>query len=151
MTDVCIRGRPDEDLRTELLAYETASAALRPYEWREPFENSLAVETVSLGAALSLVNDLSWYLARTASEVLFRDPSVDPEEWLSRELAAAIRNGAVDPGDTGQFLKVYGDDDGQLRDPMYVTRRDGSIPSYDLADVSETVVVRLTEGEFERA
>ena len=151
MTDVCIRGRPDEDLRAELLRYETASAALGPYDWREPFDNSLAVETVSLGAALSLVNDLSWYLARTASEVLLRDPSIDPEEWLSRDLAADIRNGAVEPSDTGQFLKIYGYDDGQLLDPMYVTRRDGSIPTYDLADVSETVVVRLTEGEFERA
>lgn len=151
MTDVCIRGRPEEDLRAELLRYETASAALGAYDWREPFDNSLAVETVSLGAALSLVNDLSWYLARTASEVLLRDPSVDPDEWLSRALATEIRNGAVDPGDTGQFLKVYGDDDGQLLDPMYVTRRDGSIPTYDLADVPETVVVRLTKGEFEQA
>jgi hypothetical protein len=31
---------------------------------------------------------------------------------------------------------------------MYVTRRNGAIPAYDLADVSDTVVVRVTEGEF---
>jgi hypothetical protein len=32
---------------------------------------------------------------------------------------------------------------------MYVARRpDGSIPSYDLRDVEETVVVRVAESEF---
>ncbi|MFW6384347.1 MAG: DUF5804 family protein [Halodesulfurarchaeum sp.] len=151
MTDVCFRGPPDRDLRTALLSYETASAALGPYDIREPFENSIAVETVSLGAALSLVNDLSWYLARTTDEVLLRDPSVDPDEWLSRKLARKVRNGTLDPEETGRYLKVYGEQEGRLLEPMYVTRRDGSIPSYDLADVDGTVIVRLTEREFERA
>jgi hypothetical protein len=150
MTEVCFRGGPDGDVRESLLQYDTASAALSPYELRSPFENSLAVETVSLGAAISLLNDLSWYLARTTEEVLLREPSVSQSEWLSWDLAAEIRNGDRDPAETGAYLKVYGEADGKLLEPMFVTRRDGDIPTYDLADVSETVVVRLTKAEFER-
>jgi hypothetical protein len=32
---------------------------------------------------------------------------------------------------------------------MYVVRSDGEVPTYDLRDVAETVVVRVTETEFE--
>lgn len=148
MTEVCLRGQPGTDIRTELLAYETAQSALAAYEHREPFANSIAVDTVSLGAAISLLNDLSWYLARTTEETLLREPSVDDSEWLSRDLAERIRNGELEPAETGQYLKVYGLADGALTEPMYLTRRDGSVPEYDLADVEETVRVRLTESEF---
>jgi len=150
MTEVCFRGQPDADIRESLLQYDTATAALSPYDMREPFENSIAVDTVSLGAAMSLLNDLSWYLARTTAEVLLRDPSVSATEWLSRDLAGAIRNSEIEPAETGEYLKVYGEENGTLLEPMYVTRRNGSIPEYDLADVEETVVVRVTSGEFER-
>ncbi|MDZ7850554.1 MAG: DUF5804 family protein [Halodesulfurarchaeum sp.] len=148
MTAVCLRGKPDRDVREALLAYETARSALAPYDRREPFENTIAIETVSLGAAISFLNDLSWYLARTTEEVFLRDPSISPTEWLSRDLATAVRNGNVEPEETGEYLKVYGEDDGTLLEPMYVTRRKGSIPEYDLADVSNTVVVRVTQSEF---
>lgn len=150
MTEVCFRGQPEEAIKDSLLQYDTANAALSPYDIREPFENSIAVDTVSLGAAMSLLNDLSWYLARTTGEVLLRDPSVSKTEWLSRDLAKAIRNGEIEPAETGDYLKVYGEENGTLQEPMYVTRRNGSIPEYDLADVEETVVVRVTSDEFER-
>ena len=150
MTEVCFRGQPEEDIRDGLLQYDTASNALSPYEIREPFKNSIAVDTVSLGAAMSLLNDLSWYLARTTEEVLLRDPSVSSTEWLSKGVAAAIRNSEIEPAETGEYLKVYGEADGTLLEPMYVTRRNGSIPEYDLADVETTVVVRVTSDEFER-
>lgn len=148
MTEICLRGQPDRDIREALLNYETARSALAPYELEEPFENTIAVDTVSLGAAISLLNDLSWYLARTTEDVILRDPSVSPTEWLSRDLATAIRNGSIPPEETGEYLKVYGEDDGRLVEPMYVTRRQGAIPEYDLADVADTVVVRVTESEF---
>ena len=151
MTEVCLRGTDERPVQEALLEYETARSALSPYDITEPFENTLAVNTVSLGAAISLLNDLSWYLARTTAEVLLRDPSVSPTEWLSRDLATAIRNGDIPPEETGVYLKVYGEDDGRLVEPMYVTRRNGAIPEYDLADVSNTVVVRVNESEFERA
>jgi hypothetical protein len=148
MTEVCLRGPPDRDVREALLSYETARSALAPYDLREPFENAVAIDTVSLGAAISFLNDLSWYLARTTKEVFLRDPSISPTEWLSRDLATAVRNGGIQPEETGEYLKVYGEAEGELHEPMYVTRRNGAIPAYDLADVSDTVVVRVTETEF---
>lgn len=148
MTEVCLLGPEGRNLRAELLSYETARSALQPYDLREPFENALAVETVSLGAAVSLLNDLDWYLARVAEGVLVREPSVDEAEWLSRDLAEAVRDGAVEPEETGEYLKVYGLEDDTLVEPMYVTRRDGTVPDYDLRAVQETVLVRVTEDEF---
>jgi hypothetical protein len=141
-------GSPDVDVRYELLSRETAREALSTYELAEPFENSIAVETVSLGAAVSLLNDLNWYLVRYADAALVLDPSVSEDEWLSRELATAIRNDRVDPAETGELLKVYGLDEGELVEPLYVTRSDDGVPEYDLREVGDTVVVRVTESEY---
>ena len=149
MTRVCILGTDDSNVRGELLAYETARSALAPYDLTEPFENSVAVETISLGAAISLLNDLDWYLARVADQAMVLEPSVSDEEWLSRSLARDVRNGDVEPEETAAYLKIYGLEASTLVEPMYVTRRDGEVPSYDLRDVEETVVVRVTESEFE--
>lgn len=148
MTQACLVGSPDVDVRYELLSRETAREALSTYELAEPFENSIAVETVSLGAAVSLLNDLNWYLVRYADAALVLDPSVSEDEWLSRELATAIRNDRVDPAETGELLKVYGVDEGELVEPLYVTRSDDGVPEYDLREVGDTVVVRVTESEY---
>ncbi|MFB6112873.1 MAG: DUF5804 family protein [Halodesulfurarchaeum sp.] len=148
MTRVCFLGSAGTKVRPELLSYETARSALSPYELFEPFENSLAVETISLGAAVSLLNDLDWYLARVAEESLVLEPSISREEWLSRDLAHDVRDGIVDPESTGSFLKIYGLEDDSLVEPMYAKRREGSVPDYDLRDVEDTVVVRVTESEF---
>ena len=148
MTRVCLVGSSEVDVRYELLSRETARAALATYDLTRPFENSIAVETVSLGAAVSLLNDLSWYLVRFVDLALVLEPSVSEDEWLTRELATAIRDGEVDPDDSGEFLAVYGLADGRLVEPMYASRIDGEIPDYDLRDVEETVVVRVSEGEF---
>lgn len=148
MTRVCLVGSSDVNLAYELLSRETARAALATYDLREPFENALALETVSVGAAVSLLNDLDWYLARFVDEALVLDPSVDEEEWLSRSLAEAVRTGAVDPAETGDRLKVYGVLDGRLVEPMYLARTDGRMPEYDLREVDDTVLVRVTDAEF---
>jgi hypothetical protein len=148
VTAVCLVGAADVDVRYELLSRATAREALSTYDPTEPFENTLVVETVSLGAAVSLLNDLDWHLARFVDDVLVRDPSVNAEEWLSRGLATAVRKQRVDPEDTGDLLKVYGVEDGRLVEPLYVTRTGDEIPEYDLRDVEETVVVRITEDEF---
>ena len=149
MTTVCILGTADSNVRGDLLAYETARSALSPYALSEPFENSIAVETISLGAAISLLNDLDWYLARVADGTLVLEPSISDEEWLSRPLARQVRNGEVEPAETEGYLKIYGLEESKLVEPMYVTRRGGEIPSYDLRDVDDTVVVRVTESEFD--
>ena len=162
MTRVCLVGDGDVNLRYELLSRETSREALVTYDLREPFANTVGVETVSLGAAVALLNDLDWYLARFVDEALIFEPSVDGTEWLSRDLATAIREDELDPDGTGRFLRVYGvehpgepeRDDGtdrppRLVEPMLLARTGGTLPEYDLRDVDETLVVRVTEPEFE--
>lgn len=148
MTTVCIVGKPEVDVRFELLSRETARGALATHDLSEPWENTVAVETVSLGGAVSLLNDLNWYLVRFAEAAFVREPSISESEWLSRELAGQVRNDGLGPEETGERLAVYGVKEGALVEPMYVTRRDDGIPEYDLRDVEETVVVRVAEGEF---
>lgn len=149
MTRVCLVGSDGVDLRTELLTRETAREALSTYDLREEYRNSLALETISLGSAISLLNDLNWYLVRFTDDALVLEPSVSETEWLSRDLAEAVRDGAIDPDATDEYLKVYGlTDEGDLVEPMYLTRQDGALPDYDLREVEETVVVRVTKSEF---
>jgi hypothetical protein len=87
--------------------------------------------------------------------VFVREPSVSTAEWLSRDLATGIRNDAIEPEASGEFLAIYGVAEGALTEPMYVRRREveanGSrteLPEYDLQEVEDTLVVRVTEGEF---
>lgn len=160
VTKVCLVGDPEVNLQYELLSRETARDALSAYDIREPFENTLAVETVSLGAAVALLNDLDWYLVRFVADAFVREPSVSETEWLSRGLATAIRNDEVESDVADRFLRVYGienpedqedadDQPPRLVEPMLVARTGETIPTYDLRDVSETLVVRLTESEFD--
>ncbi|OYR79484.1 hypothetical protein DJ72_14015 [Halorubrum distributum] len=135
MTRVCLLGDPDVELSYELLSRETARDALATYDIEEPFENSVAVDTVSLGAAVSLLNDLDWYLARFVEEALVLEPSVATDEWLSRDLAREVRDGDVPPEETDQRLKVFGLVDGRPVAPLFVRRRQGETPEYDLRDV----------------
>lgn len=169
MTQVCLVGSDDVNLRYELLSRETARNALVTYDLREPFENTVRIQTVSLGAAVALLNDLNWYLVRFADAAFVNEPSVSESEWLSREAATAIREDELTPADTGRFLKVYGvvTEDGEegeengeppeapvedrpprLVDPMLLTRTGETIPEYDLRAVDDTLVVRVTESEF---
>jgi hypothetical protein len=148
VTQVCIVGTDDVDLRYELLSRETSRAALATYDLHEPFENAVAADTVSLGVAVSLLNDLNWYLVRFADWALVREPSISTEEWLTRGLAERVRDGGTPPEETDSYLRVYGVVDGELVEPMYATRVDGRVPEYDLRDVDDTVVVRVTESEF---
>ena len=169
MAQVCLVGSEDVNLRYELLSRETARNALVTYDLREPFANTVQVQTVSLGAAVALLNDLNWYLVRFTDAAFVKVPSISESEWLSRELATAVRDDEMAPEDTGRFLKVYGiveddaeteepvSDDGQtatqdrpprLVEPMLLTRTGDTIPEYDLRDVRDTLVVRVTESEF---
>jgi len=165
MTRVCLMGEEGLDLVVELLASETARDALASYEIDEPFENSVAVETISIGAAVSLLNDLNWYLVRLVTDAIVQEPSVSETEWLSRDLATAIRNETIDPDETGTFLKVFGviepdppdvpEEEAnaeppppKLTQPMFAQRVDEEVPSYDLREVADTVVVRVTPDEF---
>jgi hypothetical protein len=183
VTRVCLVGAPDVVLKYELLSRETSRDALSTYSLEEPFENAIALDTVSVGAAVSLLNDLNWYLVRFVDTALVREPSISNEEWLSRDLVEAVRTNQVDPEETGEYLKLYGvvdedeSSDGQqgdeetpdqqstadqagavqvetetkrrLVEPLYVRRTDRDLPEYDLRDVDETVVVRVSESEFE--
>ena len=158
MTRVCLVGEGDVTLQYELLSRETAREALSTYDLREPFANAVGVETVSLGAAVALLNDLEWYLVRFVSEAMVLEPSVSNEEWLSRELATAVRDDERAPEETGRFLKIYGLESAEAGgggagaqrpvEPMYVTRTGEKLPDYDLREVDETLVERVTESEF---
>ena len=148
MTRVCLVGSEDYDLRYELLSRETARAALSTYDLTQPYANSVALETVSLGAAVSLLNDLNWYLVRFADHAFVKEASISETEWLSRDLATEVRDRQLPPEETDQQLCVFGVDDDELVEPMYVTRVGGDIPDYDLRDVDETIVVRVTDDEF---
>ncbi|MXV64235.1 hypothetical protein GS429_19630 [Natronorubrum sp. JWXQ-INN-674] len=108
MTRVCLIGTADCTLQYELLSRETSREALSTYDLERPFENSLALDTVSVGAAVSLLNDLNWYLTRFVDEALVQEPSISDDEWLSRDLARELRNGEVKPGETAEFCKIYG-------------------------------------------
>jgi hypothetical protein len=108
MARVCLVGTEDISLQYELLSRETSRNALAAYDIEEPFHNSIAVETLSLGAAVALLNDLDWYLVRFVDIALVKEPSVSETDWLSRELATAIRDDEVSPAESGRFLKVYG-------------------------------------------
>ena len=155
MTRICIVGKVDVEVRYELLSRETARNALSTYAIDEPFRNAVALDTVSLGAAISLLNDLDWYLARFARAAFVFELSVSDAEWLSRALATRVRNDAIEPEASDRYLAVYGVSENSLTDPMYVLRRDADadgsrqgVPEYDLQEVDETLVVRVTEDEF---
>lgn len=155
MTRVCLVGESSVDLRYELLSRETSREALATYELERPFLNAIAVDTVSVGAAVSLLNDLQWYIVRFVDMALVQEPSVDEEEWLTRAMAEQLRADETEPSGTAEYLKIYGvepveDDDGvgRLVEPLFARRTDGEVPTYDLRDVPETVVVRVTEEEF---
>ncbi len=148
MTRVCLVGDEDVELRYELVSRETAREALATYELTTPYTNTIALDTVSVGAAVSLLNDLNWYLVRFVEEALVFEPSISDDEWLSRALASAIRDNECTPEESDRYLKVFGIDDGQLLEPMFVTRTGPELPAYDLHDVEDTLVVRVTEAEF---
>jgi hypothetical protein len=108
MTRVCLVGDDDVNLQYELLSRETARDALVTYDLHEPFANAIGVETVSLGAAVALLNDLDWYLVRFVETAMVLEPSVSDDEWLSRSLATAVRDDRIAGEETGRFLKIYG-------------------------------------------
>ena len=148
MTHVCLIGADDVDLQYELLSRETARAALSTYDLTDPFDNAIGLETVSLGAAVSLLNDLNWYLVRFVDHALVREASISETEWLSRELATRVRDRTIPPEETDRLLQIFGLEENRLVEPMYVTRVTDSVPSYDLREVDQTVVVRVADSEF---
>lgn len=148
MTRVCIIGKEDVDLQAELLSRETSREALSTYQLARPYANTLAVETISVGAAVSLCNDLNWYLVRFARDALVLESSISETEWLSRKLATQIRDSDVRPHETEALLKIYGVVEGRLVEPMFAQRVTDSTPAYDLREVDDTLVVRVTEREF---
>ena len=149
MTTVCLLGDPDVQLRAELLSRETSADALAIYTLRAPFENSVAVQTVSLGTAVALCNDLDWYISRFVDRAMILEESISEEEWLSRALATAVRDREVEPDATRRYLAIYGRTDGRLTDPLFTQPVDDHpLPPYDLEPVDTTVVVRVTADEF---
>jgi len=95
---------------------------------------------------VSLLNDLNWYLVRFVDEALVREPSVSPTVALATSPARCAT--APSPEETDQRLKVFGLVDGRPVEPLYVRRTQGETPEYDLRDVDETVIVRVSESEF---
>lgn len=156
MTRVCLVGSGDCDLRMELFSRETARDALSTYRLEQPYANTIALETISLGSAVSLLNDLNWYLVRFTERSWVLEPSLSESEWLSRTLATGIRENEIDPEDCGTHLMVYDvestdDENGdrpQLGEPSFVSRPDEDTDPAMGGD-AERVAVRITESEFE--
>lgn len=148
MTKVCLVGEEGIDLRSELLQRDGSRRALSPYRLSEPWENTVTISTVSLGAAVAFLNDIQWYLVRFTRDAIVYEPSVTEREWLSRSVAGAIRDQRIAPEATGELLKIYGVSNGALVEPMYAQRVGERHPSYDLQDVDDTLAVRITESEF---
>ncbi|MFB6220803.1 MAG: DUF5804 family protein [Halolamina sp.] len=154
MAQVCLLGNEGEQLRYELLSRETAREALSTYDLREPYENTLALETVSIGAAVALLNDLNWYIVRFVRDALVREASVSETEWLSRALATAIRDGERSPEGTGEYLRLYGIEKNRLVDPIHVRRADATPDESNEPEregYDDLLVVRVTESEFRAA
>ena len=154
MTRACLVGTENVNLRYELVSRETARDALATYDLLEPYANTVALETISLGSAVALLNDLNWYLVRFVDHAWVLEPSVSEDEWLSRKLAVAVRDDDINREESGRHLGVFGvvkDEESGVRrltEPMYVARTGRELPEYDLREVDDTVVVRVTEGEF---
>lgn len=148
MTTVCLVENDESSLPLDLYGYDTARRALATYDLDEPWDNTVTLDTVSLGAAVSLLNDLNWYLLRLTSDAFVRDPSVSEHEWLSRPLAREIRDGHHDPDDAINRLRVYGVENGRLVDPTHVLRGTGEDGDYERSEYEDTVIVRVTQDEF---
>jgi hypothetical protein len=149
VTTVCLLGDADVVVREELLSRETAADALSMYSLSSPFFNSVAVQTVSLGTAVSLCNDLDWYIRRFVDRAIIMEESISQSEWLSRSLATAVRDQDIQPDQTRQYLAIYGLIDGRLTDPLYTQLVEGgTLPPYDLKPVDDTIVVRITADEY---
>jgi len=149
VTTVCLLGDADVVLREELLSRETAADALSYYNLSSPFTNSVAVQTVSLGTAVSLCNDLDWYIRRFVDRAIIMEESISRSEWLSRSLAMTVRDQAIQPEQTRRYLAIYGLIDQKLTDPLYTQLLEGgTLPPYDLEPVDDIMIVRITEEEF---
>ncbi|QZA87560.1 hypothetical protein K0C01_06975 [Salinarchaeum sp. IM2453] len=154
MTEVVLLGADDISIRAELLSRETSREALAAYDITQPYENSIHIETLSIGTAVALLNDINWHITRFVKQSLVRDTSIGKDEWLSRSLAEKVRAGEQDPDETGEYLMIYGVkedspvDQKRLVEPLYVRRSEEETPEYDLQDVDDTVIVRITEDEF---
>jgi len=148
VTEVCLVGTMEDSLRYELLSRETAREALATYDLREPYPNTLALHTVSLGAAVALLNDLNWYLVRFAAAALVREPEISTTEWLSRDLAEAVRDERIDPEETGRYRRQYNVIDGELAEPIPLSG-DERASADERGEIEDTLVVRVTEAEFD--
>ena len=152
MTEVRLIGIEHIDLLGTLMEHEVSRNALSPYSIISPFENSIDLTTISLGAAVSLLNDLSWYLSRYVKEALVLEPSVHKKEWLSRRLATAIRNEEIHPRNSKKFLKIYGlsqsDETLKLTQPIFTTREELLTLDRPHADLSSQIIIRLLDSEF---
>ena len=152
MTEVCLIGTEHVDLFNTLMEHEVSRNALSPYSITIPFENSINLTTISLGAAVSLLNDLSWYLSRYVKEALVLEPSIHKKEWLSRQLATAIRNEEIRPRTSKKFLKIYylsrSEEILKLTRPIFTTREELSTLDPPHTDSSSQIIIRLLDSEF---
>ena len=146
MTKLRFVGKPEHNLRYELFSSETSKEALSTYEFLDTeIDNTLEIETGSLGSTLALLNDLSWYLRRYTQYVDLLEPSISEQEWISRQLAAKIYSREIEKNQTSRYYRITGIKNGELLEPLYV--RD-SPTEYDLHEKDSQIVTRIAEEEF---
>ena len=152
MTEVRLIGMGHIDLLPILMEHEVSRNALSPYDLTIPFENSIDLTTISIGAAVSLLNDLNWYLSRYVEEALIREPSIHKKEWISRKLAVAIRNEKIRPRNSNKFLKIYStissDNTLKLTQPAFLTREQLATTKSTHQVSESSFYIRLLATEF---
>ena len=85
-------------------------------------------------------------------EALVLEPSVHKKEWLSRQLATAIRNEEIHPRNSKKFLKIYcllsSNETLKLTRPISTTRDELSTLDFLQPDPNFRITIRLLESEF---
>jgi hypothetical protein len=109
--NILLIQREDVDLHHTLFASETSRMALRFYH---PLKRPCGVyiSCASLGSALSLVQELRWYLRRYVREPLFE---LEPGVFISHQLAQDVyyeRTAVL--GTDWRYRKLYSFRDGKL-------------------------------------
>jgi len=128
VTRVCLLGDPDVNLTYELLSRETARDALATYEIEEPFENSVAVDTVSLGAAVSLLMTSTGTSSASSTRRSFASHRSPRRVALSRPRPRGARRRRP-PEETDQRLKCSGSSTAGRSNPSTFGERRARRPS----------------------
>ncbi|MBP2133003.1 hypothetical protein J2128_000924 [Methanomicrobium sp. W14] len=104
------------DLYSTLLSSETSRGILRFYRpVRTQF--GVIIENATLGNALSLASEISWYIRRYTSDVLLE---LSPDLFCTLDFALDIYKREIKMKETWDFTKLIGIRDGFVSAVLYI-------------------------------